>query len=713
MSLTRQTRHSTPQLATTALVLVMALAFAPAAQAAAPETILIHGRIASQGGGAVADGGYALSFALYSDPKAVNATWSESAGSIQVVGGRFVHALGSIKALPAKLLTDLTAPELGIKVGADAELPRVPLRAVAYARHAAIAAGLECSGCVGASQLADGAVGAKQIGPSAIAAGHVAFTWAGSKTKGGPATKALDLECSGCVSVGELKIDGELDLAGNGLKAMTVSADQVSGQTISAVSFIGGGAKLTGLTFPASKCKKSNEVVNGVAADGSLLCTPGMDATSLPADGVVQVTNGLLSNRFVDVTLSSKTPLPIPDSNPVGVFDELDVPDLGIAKSLTVHVSLTSSNISDLKVVLFDPSNAEHLLHDQSGSGTKFEGTWPAPDQQVSGDLGAWAGKNPVGKWRLKVIDNKGVQDKEDGAINAFEVKVVTISNKKIEATGDFAVHGTLVAHKGIDLAKGEAKLMRLQNSAVAPAKCQPAVLGLVYYDTKTDELMVCNGKKYKAFAANAAVGTEFKPAANCKAILDAGDSDGDGVYWLKHGAEAVKAWCDMAGGGWTLAASWAYGANKPAQWGKDAVAAANPQPDTQHAIAFADILPKPTQSKLVYLPTKQTISLSIANGAAWTFGAGGARIKVSSGDYLIWGSQNGIGPAGVCVVNGNYHTGYACDGNSSQVNGQGLFNSSTADEFCNCSTHGWKHGTGGCNATVCGAKGQVAIWLR
>ena len=49
----------------------------------------------------------------------------------------------------------------------------------------------------------------------------------------------------------------------------------------------------------------------------------------------------------------------------------------------------------------------------------------------------------------------------------------------------------------------------------------------------------------------------------------------------------------------------------------------------------------------------------------------------------------------------------------SGQVAGHGLFNGNTADEFCNCSGHGWKYGAGGCNATVCGATGQVAVWLR
>ena len=671
--------------------------------AAMPGTLSVQGALHSAGGGAVSDGDYILSFALYEADKGGAAVWQEGPEIVTVKGGAFSYLLGSSKPIDHKLIGGLKATFLGVTVAKEPELPRQALHAVVYALLAARANELACSGCIDSEHLKS----------ASVTADRVAFPYAGSKTKAGPATSALDLQCSGCVSLAELNIDGDLDLGGNGLKAKKVTAADISGQTISASAFIGDGAKLTGLKIPAGACKNKGEVVSGIGQDGSLVCVSGLDANSLPPDGIVQVSNGLLSNRYVDMTLSSKTPLAIPDNNPVGVFDELDVPDLGIAKKLSVHVALANSDISGLQVMLFDPTNASHILYDKGAKGKKLEGTWPEPDKQVSGDLSAWAGKNAKGKWRLKVVDTLADKGGDDGAVSAFEIKVETISNKKIDATGDLTVQGDLSAKLGVNFNKGEARLMRLQNAPAAPVKCDASVLGLVYYDTKTSELKVCNGSDYKAFATTTPIGSEGKPAASCKAILDAGDAAGDGVYWLVHNGKAIKAWCDMAGGGWTLAASWAYAGKKPAQWGKDAISVASPKPGVQHALPFADMFAKPTQVKMVYLGNQQAITYAIAAGANWTFGSGGARIKVASGNYLIWDSQNGSAPAGVCFVNGGYSTGYTCDGNSGQVAGHGLFNANTADEFCNCNSHGWKHGTGGCSATVCGATAQVAVWLR
>ena len=53
-------------------------------------------------------------------------------------------------------------------------------------------------------------------------------------------------------------------------------------------------------------------------------------------------------------------------------------------------------------------------------------------------------------------------------------------------------------------------------------------------------------------------LGTKENPASNAQAILDAGDSQGSGMFWIQPPGEttAAQTYCDMnfAGGAWMLA---------------------------------------------------------------------------------------------------------------------------------------------------------------
>ncbi len=112
----------------------------------------------------------------------------------------------------------------------------------------------------------------------------------------------------------------------------------------------------------------------------------------------------------------------------------------------------------------------------------------------------------------------------------------------------------------GIDVGKGEARFLRLHNSAEPPVPCEPAVIGLIYFNTGDKGMYVCNGKDWFSFATTLPLGGEDNAAQTCKAILDANPQAANGAYWLdpdgKGGPEAkFQAWCDMTqkGGGWTL----------------------------------------------------------------------------------------------------------------------------------------------------------------
>ncbi len=503
------------------------------ADAKVPQRMTIEGALRSASGGAVVDGDYFLTFSIYPGPVGGTAAWSEGPLKIDVKAGRLVHDLGTDKPLTAKLFAGMDSAWLGIKVGADAELIRQRMGSVAYALAAASAQTLQCSGCVAAAQLAAGAISADKVG----------FTWAASKTKGGPATSALDLQCTGCVGISELKIDGDLDLGGNALKAKTVKANDVLAATVSASGFVGDGSKLTGIQSISGKCAKAGEVVQGIAPDGKLLCVPALSSNALPKDALDDVSNDLLTNEFINDVQSAATPKGIPDNNPIGVFDEIDYPDVGLAKKLTVHLNLASSDIGQLQVQLFDPANKLHKLYAGGGKGTVLKASWPTPDKAVDASLESWVGKNPTGKWRLKVVDGKPTKGGDDGKVNDWGIAVTVVSNKKVKASGLLQTFGGL----------------QLQSAAKHPVVCDPTTLAFLYYNTTDKSLYICNGKKFFAFAASIPPGGKDNPGASCAAIKAKAPTVNSGLYWIDPDggdkANAIQVYCDMTtdGGGWTM----------------------------------------------------------------------------------------------------------------------------------------------------------------
>lgn len=507
---------------------------------AQPMTVVAYGQLRSTGGGPAADGDYVLTFSLYDGPKAPVPKWTEAAGAVSVVGGRFAHVLGSVIKLPLEFMAGATAPQLGVKVGADPELPRQPLHSVPYALHAGSSGGLSCSGCIKGAALAPGAIDAQ----------HVGFKYAGSTGQAGPALSALDLQCTGCVSVSELKLDADLKLGGNGLVAKLVQADSIVASTVSAAAFVGSGAKLTGIQIPSGTCP-AGQVVTGVGPSGALLCAQAV--VNGGAEALPKLSSGLLSTRFVEVAVGPKGPLPIPDNDPIGLVDEVTFPDLGTAVSLTVHVTLNNSDIGSIEVQLFDPSNAKHVLHANSGDGKKLEGEWPIPDKPVAGDLGAWKGKNPKGKWRLRIIDSKSQGGPSDGTLQHWRIEATLDSDKRLHLDGDLRLGGDLLFEGG------EAKLLRVHNAQSAPIECGPAQNGMLWYSTEHATLYICSGSVYHPVGNFALDGsTPLKAGKSCQSIKANGHAKGSGSYWIKPGAEPVLTWCDMttAGGGWTLVAT-------------------------------------------------------------------------------------------------------------------------------------------------------------
>ncbi len=172
-----------------------ALASTAASAWAEPFELAAQGRLAATGGAAVADGNYPLSIALFDAPTGGNSVFKDFFLAVPVSQGLFSVALGSGD---AKLDTATFAAGkplwVGVTVGGDPELPRVALRKVPYAAQAtvaALAADVQCSGCVGADDLAKAAVTGDKIAVGAVGANHVSFNWALADSPGGAANFAL------------------------------------------------------------------------------------------------------------------------------------------------------------------------------------------------------------------------------------------------------------------------------------------------------------------------------------------------------------------------------------------------------------------------------------------------------------------------------------------------------------------------------------------
>ena len=515
------------------------------AWAAVGGTINVNGALKSKGGTVVVDGDYKLSFGLYGTSTTTTAAWTEGPLTVSVQGGQFSVSLGDTKPIDPAVLGQLGTAWIGVTVGSDPELPRQRIDSAPFALVAGTAQGLSCSGCVGADALANGSISAAKLG----------LNYAGSSVKGGA---ALDLSCTGCVSVSELAFDGDVDLAGNSIKAKNGTfAGDVVAKTVTATTLVGDGSKITGLALPNGKCK-AGEVMIGIAADGAIQCG---SSGNLPPDGLDEVSNGLLSNQFVDSVGAKVKDVPIPDKTGSDANSVLEFPDIGIAQKLTVTVQLTNTDFSGVRVRLLPPDDKKvgYTLCDPCAAddtAKELKLTLP-PTKPASGDLSTWVGSNPKGSWNLVVTDSAfcvpqkpgndklcDTTNKTDGAIVDWSIEIQTLSTKKVATSAGT----TLVAGGPVQLAD--------LDPATVP--CDAAHFGAMFASSKQSAFYVCNGKELRAFAL-AAQGTKTNPGLSCWDIRAKSPFAVDGVYWLDpDGGGPItpfEALCDMStdGGGWTL----------------------------------------------------------------------------------------------------------------------------------------------------------------
>lgn len=124
------------------------------------------------------------------------------------------------------------------------------------------------------------------------------------------------------------------------------------------------------------------------------------------------------------VALSSTPNLTVPDADPKGIIDAIDVTSNGtVSDQFKVGVNVKHSYRGDLKVILISPSGKQVILHDRSGIGADdVIGTYPTtlqPKEPLSKILG-----EPLsGKWQLQVAD---LASSDVGTFNSWNLEDIT-----------------------------------------------------------------------------------------------------------------------------------------------------------------------------------------------------------------------------------------------------------------------------------------------
>lgn len=280
----------------------------------------------------------------------------------------------------------------------------------------------------------------------------------------------------------------------------------------------------------------------------------------LPPDGLDDISNGAITNEFADeLYVADDTPLEVPDNQPAGVDSNIEVTlaEPGFMAQVSIAASLQLLSVGQVEITLGTPSGDaivlfSGLLPDASCNlGTSppvCSFLWSAGPSLPADPLDVLVGSNPTGTFSLNVADLDSTVLAPPfvaATLTDFELMYDLVASDRIRVNGSLEVTG--------DLQVGG--LIKVGQTTAA---CTPSLAGSLRWSGTGFE--GCNGVEWLALNATVPDGSDANHAStSCKAILDAGYSKGDGVYWINlpdgDTPTALPVYCDMTtdGGGWTL----------------------------------------------------------------------------------------------------------------------------------------------------------------
>lgn len=457
-------------------VLALLLATAPALAANPPASMRVQGTLLSSSGTPVT-GTFPLKLSVYDAQSGGAVVHTQTFASVDVAGGVFEVDLTSISTAALDAASDAW---LETQVVGESPLPRQRILSTPFALRAlsavsaSSAAGLACSGCVDAADIASGTITSAQIQDGSVASVDVGFPWAEGATKGGA---AVNLECTGCV--------GAADIATGAVGTAQIQDGSVAsgdvGFNYAGSSSKGGNA--LGLTCTgciASGHLASNLALSGdVSVSGSVLaCTagtpgcrvqlsdkgglydPGDGTLNVQADGGVRVRNKA-NGAWAPLQAGAATV-----NGAASVTGTLSVGTTSTAKALNVGSSmrLTHSTLGNVDLQLNNSPTASSLqvvpsgstppdvtlyradgnpaVHLETSNGRLGVGTTaPAVALDVAGDVrGSGSASNFAqlstdGAIEVARSSNPYV-DLKDGVSDDYDVRLMQVSNGLRISTG-------------------------------------------------------------------------------------------------------------------------------------------------------------------------------------------------------------------------------------------------------------------------------------